>query len=210
MDTTDGIALAQDLRPYFESRQDTVMAFVFGSQVKGTATGDSDVDIAVYFGAPKERDGRPLQIDIETDRARLERVVDFLDDEIEDAGQFTELSKQQYRTDRTQRRNVERWIENIVNATIDIAKIILASERARLPQTYRGTIEKLCDVEGFDPEAVGALAGFARLRDILAHEYLDMQFSRFRAFVDAGPQTYGSFRKQIDAWMQGRKRDDED
>ncbi len=302
VDANDGTSIAQDLRPYFESRNDIVMTFVFGSQATGAATCESDVDIAVYFDPSGEGAGGPKpanvgrQLDIETDRvfpaedevwndiedrlhqevdlvvlnrapatlaasvfydgepimvrdedlyrrfflevtqeaedfrefaqdflaiksrsrslsevdrARLARVVDFLDDELEDAAQFTELSREQYRSDRTQRRNVERWIENIVNATIDIAKIILASERTRLPQTYRETIEKLGDVEEFDPKTAQSLAGFARLRNILAHEYLDMRFSRIRAFLDAEHEAYGTFRTQIDAWMHRQERDDE-
>ncbi|MBI5047997.1 MAG: nucleotidyltransferase domain-containing protein [Deltaproteobacteria bacterium] len=37
------------LQPYFEKRDDIVMAFLFGSWAKGKGGMDSDVDIAVYF-----------------------------------------------------------------------------------------------------------------------------------------------------------------
>jgi len=35
---------------------------------------------------------------------------------------------------------VERWIENLVNASTDIAKILLASSKQVAPQTYRETL----------------------------------------------------------------------
>jgi predicted nucleotidyltransferase len=74
VDANDGTSIAQDLRPYFEARNDIVMAFVFGSQATGAATCESDVDIAVYFDPSGEGAGGPKpanvgrQLDIETDR----------------------------------------------------------------------------------------------------------------------------------------------
>ncbi|MBI4745464.1 MAG: nucleotidyltransferase domain-containing protein [Deltaproteobacteria bacterium] len=37
------------LEPYFEKREDIVMAFLFGSWATGRYCGESDVDVAVYF-----------------------------------------------------------------------------------------------------------------------------------------------------------------
>ncbi len=37
------------LQHYFQNRSDIAFAFLFGSQIRGTATKLSDVDIAVYF-----------------------------------------------------------------------------------------------------------------------------------------------------------------
>ena len=67
----------------------------------------------------------------EIDTDRLRRIVDFLSAEIADAGDFSSLTRESYLTDSGRRRNVERWIENIVSASIDIAKILLALARAR-------------------------------------------------------------------------------
>ena len=43
------------LRPYFEKRDDILMAFLFGSWASGKGGMDSDIDIAVYF---KPKTGR--------------------------------------------------------------------------------------------------------------------------------------------------------
>lgn len=37
------------LKNYFEKREDVIMAFLFGSYIKGTFRKDSDVDIAIYL-----------------------------------------------------------------------------------------------------------------------------------------------------------------
>jgi hypothetical protein len=39
----------ENLRCYFAEREDVAFAFLFGSQARGTATRNSDTDIAVYF-----------------------------------------------------------------------------------------------------------------------------------------------------------------
>ncbi|MBU8914028.1 MAG: DUF86 domain-containing protein [Spirochaetales bacterium] len=281
----DTNALVAELTDYFATRDDVVMAFLFGSQARETQTDESDVDVAVYFrpaegdhGAPPhsatleieadteypgERavwrrveeiagaevdlvvlnraptalaasvffDGIPVVIadralywryfltvtnDAEefdrfaedfaqvkarsrslspTDRTRLLRSLDFLDEELADIGEFQDAGKQEYVRDRSFRRNLERWVENLVNATIDIAKTILASKRGRMPRTYRETVEALGAVDAFDPKVCDELAEFTRLRNMLAHEYLDLRFSRIRAFIDEAPALYESFMK---------------
>lgn len=288
-ETRDARAIVASLVPYFACRSDVVMAFLFGSQAKAGATGESDVDVAVYFrrmqtastaveiettltypqedrvwadverllgheadllvlnrapaivcasvfydGVPivvkddslywrfflevthEAEDFRQLMEDYraikqrsrslsETDRGRLLRIQDFLEDELQDAGLFSELSKREYLQDRSMRRNVERWVENVVNATIDLAKIILASERNRMPQTYRETIHGLGNLEEFDAGLADELADFARLRNFLAHEYLGIRFSGIREFIDACPRLYDSFGAQVESWLARQK-----
>lgn len=126
--------------------------------------------------------------DIEKDR--LIRIVDFLDAELKDYPEFRGLSKTVYENDAPMRRNVERWVENIVNASIDAAKILLASERKRIPQTYREILEELSLLSGFRAETAAELSKFAKLRNILAHEYLDIRFTQIIKFIEKSEPAY--------------------
>lgn len=119
----------------------------------------------------------------EADRGRLIRIADFLEAELRDLPGFVDLDKATYENDPPVRRNVERLVENIVNASIDIAKILLAAEEKRIPQTYREALEELSLLDGFDREAAIRLSGFAKLRNILAHEYIDIRFPQIRKFI---------------------------
>ncbi len=260
------------LKDYFAKRQDVVMAFVFGSTVKGTATTESDVDIAVYF-TPKGKEleweeaqtyyagedkiwgdveklvGRRVDLVVlnrvpavlaatvlqegialavkdhslylrfflsvtsaaedfmrftneywdimqrsrslsDIDRQRLMRVAAFLEKELSAAGKFTDIDQQTYETNDDMRRNVERWAENIVNSSIDAAKILLASEKKRIPQTYREVLQELSLLDGFSPETAEKLSQFSKLRNILAHEYLDVRFNHITRFVRESEQLY--------------------
>lgn len=129
----------------------------------------------------------------ETDRERLIKIIDFLEQEIEDYDHFKALNKQKYLSDRDARRNVERFIENIVNASIDTAKLLLASEKKRVPQTYKETLSNLSLIEGFSSEDSKELSSNTRLRNILAHEYLDLRFEKIKRFIQGSKPMYQRF-----------------
>ncbi len=131
----------------------------------------------------------------EIDKIRLIRLVDFLESEIKDWEKFKILDKKIYETDIPNRRNTERWAENIVNSSIDIAKIILASEGKKIPQTYKEILQNLSFVEGFDSQAAEKLSNFAKLRNVLAHEYLDIRFQRISDLINNAEAIYGELIK---------------
>jgi len=62
------------------------------------------------------------------DRERLIRYIDFMESELSDFPRFSKVNWKIYSENRDLRRNLERWIENIVNCSIDIAKVILIIE----------------------------------------------------------------------------------
>ncbi len=257
------------LKAYFTKQPEIVMAFIFGSVVKGQETQESDVDIAVYFKPsgpelewedekeyPEEdriwdevekiighrtdlvvlnrapatlaysvfHQGKPIVIKDETlyqrlfllissaaedfrdfaadfsrikarsaslneiDKNRLIRLIDFLESELVDYSKFSNLDQRTYESDTDKRRNLERWAENMVNSSIDLAKIILASEKKTIPQTYREILQALSMIDNFPVAVAEELAQFAKLRNILAHEYLDLRFQKLKKFI-AGSET---------------------
>ena len=82
-------------------------------------------------------------------RFRLIKHLTFLENELKDFEIFHILSWKEYNVDRGKRRNVERWIENIINSSIDIAKLILTSEGHPLPDTYKDVVKNLSLVSDF-------------------------------------------------------------
>lgn len=133
----------------------------------------------------------------EVDRDRLRRITDFLSSELTDAGEFSSLTRESYMTDSGRRRNVECWIENIVNASIDVAKILLASAQATLPQTYREILLNLETLPDFKPQTAQALSSFSKLRNILAHEYLDMRWAQISGFLREAVPLYQELLRSV-------------
>ena len=118
----------------------------------------------------------------ESDRARLERILDFIEQELDDRHKFTDVGLHRYSRDRDLQRNLDRWVEQLINAAIDTAKIILASERRPVPQTYAQILSELEAIDAF-ASMRRSLKPLAALRNLMAHEYLDVRFDRVRDFV---------------------------
>lgn len=131
------------------------------------------------------------------DKERLIRMQDFLETELTDLDQFIGLTYEEYAKNSALRRNVERWIENIVNVSIDIAKILIASEKQPIPQTYRETVTRLKTLPEFPADVVDALSTNIRLKNILAHEYLDIRFRYIALFIQSAEQTYKKFLEAV-------------
>ena len=134
-------------------------------------------------------------------KIRLIRHITFLEDELRDYENFKSLSQNEYNKERDKRRNVERWIENIINSSIDIAKIILASEKILLPDTYRESIAMLSLVPNFDKETIEYLTEWVRLRNIISHEYLDIRWNSINRFIHEAMPIYMAFLEMIKKYV---------
>lgn len=120
----------------------------------------------------------------EIDKARLKRIFIFLENEMADFPKFEKMSYAEYQRDIPKRRELERWIENLVNSVIDIAKIILASEKKALPDTYQKIVLELNTIPQIEKEVTDTISRWIILRNILAHEYLDIRWERIRDFLN--------------------------
>jgi len=109
------------------------------------------------------------------DKDRLIRYIDFMESELADFPKFKRIDWTTYNENRDVRRNLERSVENIVNCSIDIAKVILASEDRRIPTSYKGILKGLGGIHHFDEAFGEEISQWASLRNILAHEYLDIR-----------------------------------
>lgn len=125
-----------------------------------------------------------------TDKERLIKVTEFLEQEVKDFPIFKQIDQIKYQNDRATKRNMERWVENIVNSSVDIAKIILASEKKLIPNTYKTILENLIEIQSFDLEKAKTLGKFAKIRNILAHEYLDLRFIKIQEFITSSETCY--------------------
>ncbi|MGF7398940.1 DUF86 domain-containing protein [Thermoanaerobacterium thermosaccharolyticum] len=119
----------------------------------------------------------------ESDKINILKRIDFIQIELNDLDEYKKLTYEVYNTDRIVRRNVERIIENISNALIDISKIIIVNENIDIPNSYREIILKLGEIKTIDEELAKSIAEIARLRNVFAHQYLDIKWSYVKTFI---------------------------
>lgn len=252
--------IIDELKDFFKSKPQVLLAFLFGSRAKGIEREGSDWDIGIYFktidneeaeefeeeidiwleliemlktdnvdlvvlnraspvvsysamteGIPLKIEDRGLYLDLlcrvsydafdwiefvedyyrimdnscsisPQDRTRLIRYLKFLECEFNEIGEIKEMSYRDYITDRFKRKVVERWCENIVMAILDIAKILLASERISPPQTYKEILQIFGTIY-FNEDFGKKISWFAIMRNIIVHEYLDIKWRRIEKFI---------------------------
>jgi uncharacterized protein YutE (UPF0331/DUF86 family) len=123
--------------------------------------------------------------------------LDYIEIQLSDLPKFDSLDWKTYRTDRDVQRNVERLIENVVNATIDVAKIVLVGEDIEMPGNYRDIVLELGTIGVLSGEEAIKIAEYAKLRNILAHQYLDIKWEKISYFIKNASNDYNSFIKKI-------------
>lgn len=142
----------------------------------------------------------------EEDREVLSRTVQFLESEASDYEKFKQLTWPEYKDDREKKRNVERWAEQIMNAVINSAETILASERKVIPETYRTMIETLAIIPPFrDGNLCAKLAKWVEMRNILAHEYLDYRWKELSVFIQETEPVIRGFIELIKKFLEESK-----
>ncbi len=132
------------------------------------------------------------------DKERLARITDFLQEELRDfKNKFLEVNSKNYKTNSDLRRNLERCIENIINASLDAAKIILVAEEIAIPDTYREYFLSLADKDVLDKTNALALANGVKLRNMLAHQYLDIRWQGIENFISSDWKVYEAFLDSV-------------
>jgi uncharacterized protein YutE (UPF0331/DUF86 family) len=144
----------------------------------------------------KESESRGAIAVTTLDRAQKEsliRRISFIEAELADLSEFANIDYLTYSSDRKSGRNIERILENVLNASIDIAKILMAREELELPGSYREVFLKLGEAKLLDANLAQNLADLTRVRNILSHQYLDIKWQTIKDFLDNGKQTVGAF-----------------
>lgn len=143
-------------------------------------------EIAEDYRKIKER-SRSLSSE---DRQRLQDLLGYLQEEMKSYDEFRNLTQHDYQAQRIQKRNVEHWVESMVLISIDIAKILLASQKMPLPSTYREMLAQLSNVTEFEATIADSLSRFAKLRNVITHEYLDLRWKQIRDFTTTSQPLY--------------------
>lgn len=143
------------------------------------------------------------------DRAQKEsliRRISFIEAELADLGEFANIDYLTYSSNRKSGRNIERILENVLNASTDIAKVLIAGEKLELPSSYREVFLKLGEAKLLDLRLAQNLADLARVRNILSHQYLDIKWQTIRDFLDNGKQTVEAFLEIVKTKIEESER----
>lgn len=138
--------------------------------------------------------------DIFIDRLQyVHRYVDDLD-------QMRGLSRDQYLDDVVTQRAVERTLMNLVQACIDIAQHVRASEDLSPSGTAKQEIEALGNADIITEDTQHKLEEAVGFRNVLAHRYGDVDHEIVYDVLHEDLHWFERFQQEVAQWFQ-QKRD---
>lgn len=138
----------------------------------------------------------------ESVRESIIRRIEFVRAELFDFEDYRSLDSNTYNADRVARRNVERIIENVCNSVSDVSKIILSQYDTQMPESYRDVFIKLRVLGLINDQLCAQMAHVSRVRNILAHQYLDIKWEYIKDFMAQGVDAVWRFVATVEDWLQ--------
>ncbi|MEW5693644.1 MAG: HepT-like ribonuclease domain-containing protein [Candidatus Hydrogenedentota bacterium] len=135
------------------------------------------------------------------DRVILQKSISFVEEQMTLYPYFNNLTLKEYTANIHKRNDVERWVENIVNAVIDMSKIILASRHKIIPDTYREVIVRALVILKLSENYISKFEKWIKLRNILAHEYLDIRWGRIEDFIKTSEPVVNDFLSSLKTYL---------
>ena len=125
---------------------------------------------------------------------RLAQYVEFLK-------RKRALRREEFLGDQESQLSVERALQLAIQIVIDIASHILATMSNVTPQDYSDAIVKLAQVGVIPTTFANKIASMPRFRNVLVHEYIDVDTSRVYRSLQEELDDFTEFARYINEWL---------
>ena len=105
--------------------------------------------------------------------------------------------RERFTTDPLVYGNAERYLQLAIQCVLDIGNHILADRKLREPEEYRDIVKTLGDHSLISPDLTERLMPLVGLRNILVHDYLDIDRPRLYDALQAELEDLEEFAKQV-------------
>lgn len=113
---------------------------------------------------------------------RITESVAFITREMKEFEEdYSSVTWEQYQQDFKRQKLVDRTVENILNALIEMSGAILAEE-GKVAESYAETLRQTAQLFGIQSQDASRLAKLASQRNRLVHRYLDMKWQAITAY----------------------------
>jgi uncharacterized protein YutE (UPF0331/DUF86 family) len=141
---------------------------------------------------------------LQTDKSKLILHIDYLEKELPYRSVYEEeVDFKIYHAQRSKRLEVERWVESLINTTLDICKIFLTIKEEQIPETSREILFQIGSRIYDREEQAVAFSELAKIRNTLAHRYLDIRWVDIKRFMQMVPELYPAFINFVKKEMEG-------
>jgi len=142
----------------------------------------------------------PREFDEGVVQTRLSLIRGLLDD-LESVGPIT---TDRLGRDRMLRHGVERVLAQVVELAVSINGHLGATLLGRAPKDYRSSFDLAQESGAIQPELVGRLRPSVGLRNVLTHEYVEIDLEIVADAVLSARRDYADYVRQMAAWIVQR------
>jgi uncharacterized protein YutE (UPF0331/DUF86 family) len=134
------------------------------------------------------------------DPDRVRTVLGSLEEDLRDLAPRQDVALRTFRDDRDLQAIVERRFETSIQACLDIAGHLVASEGYREPTDY-GDLFRILDAEGvLRADTADRMVEMAGFRNVLAHEYADIDVDRVHEHLQ-NLERFRTFAREIAGFL---------
>lgn len=133
------------------------------------------------------------------DLARLRGLLDRLRDEVAELRRLANYQGEELLGDRDRLNAVKYLFVVTAEICIDVGNHVIASEGLRAPQTFAEVFTVLGEADYVSQELAGHLEAMARFRNLLVHQYAEIDDERVVEILHTRLDDFDRFRELIAA-----------
>lgn len=133
------------------------------------------------------------------DRDTFDRRLGHLEQLLRDLRRLQRVDRQEFRRDRDIQAKAERWLQLAGETTIDLATQLIAERGWRSPSSYRDAYQVLTEEGVLTSELARKMEGWASLRNVLVHLYLEVDHDRLYDILHEELDQLESYARAITA-----------
>ena len=118
---------------------------------------------------------------------------------------YKDLSLPELETNLSLRWTVERGLLAGLTLVFQVADHILSQYFGRRPETYEGLLRELRSCGVLSKSLYSQLRGSGGFRNILVHEYVQIDLQRVQEILSLAPEVFDAFIQEIQAWMNAQQ-----
>lgn len=131
------------------------------------------------------------------DPATLHRLLDAIATELEVLRSLSQRDDDVLRSDPTAIRAVKYAFVVAIEAAVDAAEHVIASEGLRVPESFADAFGVLCEQGMLDEGLARSMAAAARFRNLLVHGYADVDDDRVLEILRSRPEDLAAYRRVV-------------
>lgn len=145
----------------------------------------------------------PRTLDWRSIRAKLRQIRELLD-ELRGLGEF---DVDRLHTDRTAALAAERIPTRVVDLAFAVNSHVAVAVLGQAPDTYADSFTLAVEAKLIEPELAEQLRPSTGTRNVLVHNYLDIDYAQVAVAIPLAIEHYGEYVRQVARWLQQRTPD---